>query len=453
MNDTTAPPSDALPQSPPRSTSPPSAPLSPSPDLPQPQGRQAAMPFILITVLIDMLSVGLIVPVLPALVGQFTANPAEQTHWYGVIVFSFSIASFFGTPLLSALSDRYGRRPLLLLGFCGLAINFFATAMASALWMLVASRVVGGAMQANAAVAQAYVADISTPEQRTKRFGALGAMFGIGFILGPALGGTLGGISIHLPFYVAGGLALLNLAYGVLVLPESLPQSRRRPVSWRAANPFLALKSLAQMKGVGLLVGVLACAGLAQFTLYTTWVLYGSFRFGWGPAENGWSLFAVGIVSALVQGVLLGRLLKRFTRERLAVWGLVSSSLAFLLWGLATEGWQMYAVIAANVLGAVIAPSLQGVISNAADARSQGQAMGAASGLQSLMAVIAPVLGAPLLGMVAHLPRQDWRVGAPFFFCAALQALALLLAVLHFRRTGFGRLPPADAQAAAAAAP
>ena len=212
-----------------------SAPLLP--DGPPRTKRAAAMPFILVTVLIDMLSVGLIVPVLPSLVGKFTSNPAEQTHWYGVIVFSFSLASFFGTPVLAALSDRYGRRPLLLLGFCGLALNFFATAMASALWMLVASRIIGGGMQANAAVAQAYVADISAPEERTKRFGALGAMFGIGFILGPALGGTLGGIDVHLPFYVAGGLALLNLVYGIVVLPESLPPEKRRPITWRAANP------------------------------------------------------------------------------------------------------------------------------------------------------------------------------------------------------------------------
>jgi MFS transporter, DHA1 family, tetracycline resistance protein len=397
-------------------------------------GRKAAMPFILITVLIDMLSIGLIVPVLPALVGKFTSNPSEQTHWYGVIVFSFSLASFFGTPVLAALSDKYGRRPLLLLGFCGLALNFFATAMATSLWMLVASRIVGGGMQANASVAQAYVADISTPEERTKRFGALGAMFGIGFILGPALGGTLGAIHVQLPFFVAGGLALLNLLYGIVVLPESLPVEKRRNVTWRAANPFASLKDLAQLKGVGMLVAVLGCAALAQFTLYTTWVLYNTFRFGWGPAENGWSLFAVGIVSALVQGVLLGKLLKRFSRENLAVWGLASSAVGFFLWGLATEGWMMYAVIVANLLGNVVGASLQGIVSNAADAKSQGQTMGAVSALSSLMAVVAPVLGAPLLGMVSHLPRTDWRVGAPFFFCAALQAAALLLAWLHFRR-------------------
>ena len=416
------------------------APVSP----PSGARRQAAMPFILITVLIDMLSIGLIVPVLPALVGKFTANSSAQAHWVGVLFVVFSLASFICAPMLSALSDRYGRRPLLLIGFCGLAINFFATALATSLWMLLASRIVGGGMQANAAVAQAYVADIAPPEERTNRFGARGAMFGLGFILGPALGGTLGGIDIHLPFYAAGTLALLNLVYGWLVLPESLPPEKRRPVTWGAANPLASLRALSQLKGVGLLVGVLACAGLAQFTLYTVWVLSNTFRFGWGPSENGWSLFAVGIVSALVQGVLLARFLKWFSRERLALLGLASSALAYLLWGLATEGWMMYAVIFANVLGSAVQASMQGIVSSAADARHQGQTMGAMTGLSSLTAVIGPMLAAPLMGMVSHLPLTDWRVGTPFFFGSALLVLAWCFAWAHFRRK-----VPAVAQPAA----
>lgn len=406
-------------------------------------GRDASMPFIMLVVLIDMMSIGLIVPVLPPLVGQFTNSPAEQTWWYGAITFSFALASFFAAPLLGALSDRYGRRPVLLLGFCALAINFFTTALATSLWMLVASRIVGGAMQANAAVANAYVADISAPEERAKRFGLLGAMFGIGFILGPVIGGVLGGIDLRLPFFVAGGLALLNLAYGWFVLPESLPRERRRSLSWRAANPFASLRDLAQLKGVGLLVAVIACAGLAQFTLYTTWVLYTTFKFGWGPSENGWSLFAIGVVSALVQGVLLGHLLKRMSAQRLALWGLVSSTLAYAGWGLVSEGWMMYPVIFANLLGAAVAATMQSIVSKAADARSQGQTLGAVSSLNSLMAVIAPGIGAPLLAMVSHLPAGDWRIGTPMYFCAALQFAALALAWVHFRSRRSAVIAPA----------
>jgi MFS transporter, DHA1 family, tetracycline resistance protein len=400
----------------------------------RPTARKAAMSFILVTVLIDMMAIGLIVPVLPPLVGKFTANPAEQSFWYGAVAFAFGIANFFGAPILGALSDRFGRRPVLLIGFCGLALNLFATALATALWVLIAVRLVGGVLQANAAVANAYVADITPPEERARRFGLLGAMFGIGFILGPVMGGLLGGIDLHLPFFVAGGLALINFAYGVFVLPESLPVDQRRAFDWRRANPLTSLRALAELKGVGLLVGVIALSGMAQFTLYTTWVLFTTFKFGWGPTENGWSLFAVGIVSALVQGVLLGRLLKHLGAPRLATWGLASSSLAFLCWGLATEGWMMYAVIFANLLGGTVAATVQSIVSSSADARHQGQTMGAVSSLNSLMAVIAPVIGAPLIGLVSHFPHGDWRIGAPFYFCALLQAAALVLAWRHFAR-------------------
>ncbi|HTP62599.1 MAG TPA: MFS transporter [Burkholderiales bacterium] len=396
--------------------------------------RTAAMPFIMLATLIDMVAIGLIIPVLPALVGSFTGSKADQAIWYGVATFTFGFANFFASPVLGALSDAYGRRPVLLVGFCGLAISFLATAMVTALWMLIAVRLVSGSMQANMSVANAYVADITPPEQRARRFGMLGAMFGMGFILGPVMGGLLGAVDLRLPFFAAGSLALLNLLYGWFVLPESLPQERRHAFEWRvAANPVKSLRGLAQLQGVGRLVAVVACAGLAQFVLYTSWVLYTTFKFGWGPLENGWSLAAVGVVSVIVQGVLLGRLLKVFSPRRLAVLGLTSSMLAFLLWGAATDGWMMFAIIFVNILGATVAASIQSIISSAADPNNQGKALGAVGGLNSLMAVIAPVLGAPLLQMVSHLPKGDWRIGAPFYFCALLQATALTLAIGHFR--------------------
>jgi DHA1 family tetracycline resistance protein-like MFS transporter len=396
--------------------------------------REAAMPFVMLTTLIDMMAIGLIIPVLPALVGSFTGSQGDQAFWYGVVTFAFSLANFFASPILGALSDQHGRRPVLLLGFCGLALSFFATALATAVWMLIAVRLVSGAMQSNIAIANAYVADITPAEGRAKRFGLLGAMFGVGFILGPVLGGLLGAINLRLPFFAAGGLALLNLSYGYFVLPESLPAERRHAFHWSAANPVASLRGLAQLKGAGRLAAVVACSGLAQFTLYTSWVLYATFKFGWGPLENGWSLAAVGVVSAITQGVLLGRLLKRFSPQRLAVIGMVSSTLAYAAWGAATEGWMMFAVIFLNFFGSTVSAAIQSIISGAADARSQGKTLGAVSGLNSLMAVLAPLLAAPLLVMVSHLEKGDWRIGAPLYFCALLQAAALLLAVSHFRR-------------------
>ena len=397
-------------------------------------GRQAAMPFIMITVLIDMVSIGLIIPVLAPLVGTFTSSQSEQAFWYGAVTIVFGIANFFGSPILGRLSDRYGRRPVLLIGFSGLALSFIVTGLATALWMLLVVRLFSGAMQSNISVANAYVADITAPAERAKAFGKLGATLGMGFILGPVIGGLLGGISLHLPFFFAAGLAIVNWLYGFFVLPESLPPERRRPFVLREANPISALRGLVELKGVGSLVIVIALSALAQFMTHTSWVLYTTFKFGWGPTQNGWSLFAIGLMSVLVQGVFLSRLLHRFSPQRLAIMGLVSSSICYVLWGAATEGWMLYAVIFINVLGFAVSAAMQSLIANAADPTTQGRTAGAVGSLNSMMAVLAPAIGAPLLATVSHLPHGDWRIGAPFYFCAALQAASTVLALRHFRR-------------------
>ena len=394
----------------------------------------AGMPFIMLTVLIDMISIGLIIPVLPSLVGSFTGSQADQAFWFGTVVFAFGVANFFGSPVMGALSDAYGRRPVLLMGFCGLGLNLIATGLAGSLWVLIAVRLVGGAFQANAAVANAYVADISSPEERAKRFGQLGAVFGVGFIIGPVMGGTLGAVDLRLPFFIGGGLTLLNLLYGCFVLPESLPVERRRPFSWRSISPLASLRELAGLEGVGGLVAVVGLSGLAQYIQFTSWVLFTSFKFGWGPRENGWSLAVVGVMSVIVQGFLFARMLRHFKPRQLAIAGLASSALAFVATGAATRAWMVYAVIVANILGYTVVASIQSIISTAADPRSQGRALGAVNSLNSLMAVIAPMIGPPLLATVSRFPRGDWRIGFPFYFCAVLQGAALLVAVLHFRK-------------------
>ncbi len=395
--------------------------------------RQAAMPFIMFTVLLDMVSIGLVVPVLPYLVGTFTDSPAEQAFWFGATAFTFGAANFFASPVLGALSDQYGRRPVLLVGFAGLALSFIVTGLATAVWMLIAVRLFSGAMQSNISVANAYVADITAPQERARRFGQLGAMFGIGFILGPAMGGLLGGINIHLPFFVAGALAIVNWFYGWFVLPESLPVERRRRFEWRRANPASALLGLARLKGVGPLVYVGALAALAQFVLHNSIVLYTHFKFGWGPAQVGWLLFTVGLSSALVQGLLLKHLLRRFSPQRLASVGLISGALTFLGFGAASAGWMMFAIVVVGTLiGGGAQAAMQSLISNAADERQQGQTMGSVASLNSLMAVIAPVASAVLLGLVSHRPAGDWLIGMPFYFCAVVQGIAAVVAIRFF---------------------
>ncbi len=399
------------------------------------RNAKASMGFIFATVLIDMISIGLIIPVLPVIAGSFSSTQAEHAMAYLWVAGAFGIANFLGSPILGALSDQYGRRPVLLLGFCGLALSFFVTAAAQALWVLVVVRLFSGAMQANISVANAYVADITPPQDRAKRFGQLGAAFGLGFILGPATGGVLGEIDIRLPFIVAGCLALVNLVYGALVLPESLPLDKRRTFDWRSANPVSSLAKLAALKGVGIFVVVIGLSSLAQFILHSSWVLYTSFKFGWGPKENGWSLFAVGAMAVLVQGFLLPRMLKRFSAPRLVVLGLVSSTLTFAGWGLAPEPWMMVALIVLNVFGYASAAAGQSIVSNSVDATRQGATMGAVASLNSLMAVLGPIIGPGLLTLVADLQPGDWRIGVPFLFCAVLQGLALVFALRFARQS------------------
>jgi DHA1 family tetracycline resistance protein-like MFS transporter len=396
--------------------------------------RRPSIPFILITVLIDMIGIGIIIPVLPTLVGQFTDSPEAQAYWYGTLTFTFGFTQFFCAPLLGALSDRYGRRLVLLLSIAGLGTMFLTSGLVRSLPALVATRVIGGAFASNVSVANAYVADITTAENRAKSFGMIGAAFGVGFILGPLIGGLSGGIGIRVPFFVAATLSLLNFAYGLFVLPESLAPEKRSPISWKKVNPFAAMLGLVQLKGVGALVTVIALTNLAQFVIHATWVLSNTFRFGWGPPQNGGSFFAIGVVATVVQGGLLGTLLKKLGERRLVLAGLCSSTVAYVCHGLATQGWMMYAIIVMNFLSFTVASALNAVVSKAAPPHAQGLAMGSLSSLNSLIVVIAPLIGIPILARVSHLPRTDIRVGAPFFLSATLTAVALGLATWHFSR-------------------
>jgi DHA1 family tetracycline resistance protein-like MFS transporter len=394
--------------------------------------RRAALPFILVVVFIDVLGIGLAMPVLPMLIGDYTPSRDLQSYWYGVLVIVYGLMQFFCAPLLGALSDRFGRRPVILASIFGLGLHYLLLALAPSLWFMLIARLIGGITGASFSVANAYASDVSSAESRAKSFGLIGAAFGLGFICGPVLGGLLGSIDLHLPFYVAAGLSLVNALYGLIVVPESLPRDRRAAFELKRANPFSALLALSRHREVGRLVVVFALVVLAQLILQTTWVLFTHFRFGWGPRENGFALFCVGLVAAVVQGAMLGRLLRRFGEVRLALIGLSVGTIAYILYGLAPQGWMMYAIIIGNFISFAVGPALQGIVSNAVGPREQGVTMGALNSIQSIMFVVAPAIGTPLLAQISHLPPSDWRVGVTFFVSAALQGVALVVARRHF---------------------
>jgi DHA1 family tetracycline resistance protein-like MFS transporter len=402
-----------------------------------PAGAPAAtgkLGFVLVSVFIDVLGIGLIIPVMPALVGQFVPGRDEQALWYGVLAAVFGLLQFLFMPMLGAISDRVGRRPVLLYSMGGMCLHFLVTAWAPSLAWLFLGRAIGGLSAASMSVAFAYASDLSTPDNRAKSFGKIGAAFGIGFICGPVLGGLLGEISLTLPFVVAGALAALNLVYGALFVPESLAAGARAPFDWKRVNPFGALRRLLGRADIRGLVLVFALATFAQMMTQGTWVLYTTFRFGWTPRDNGMALFCVGLATVIVQAWLLAPLLRRFGEARLAVLGLASGALAYVLYGLAREGWMMYVFICCNLLAFAAGPALQGIISRTTPAGEQGELMGSLQSINSFGGVVMPLIGSAILGAASHLPPGDPRIGSTFFLSAAMQALAVLAALRYFRR-------------------
>lgn len=389
--------------------------------------------FVLVSVFIDMLGIGLIVPVLPLLVGEFVGTREEQTLWYGILSATFGLMQFVFMPMLGAISDRIGRRPVLLYSMAGMCLNFLATAWAPNLACLFIGRVIGGMSSASMSVASAYASDISTHDNRAKSFGKIGAAFGLGFIAGPMLGGLLGGINLHLPFYVAAALSAANFVYGWFFVPESLPEARRGKFQLTRVNPLAGLVKLARRQDIRGLVIVYTLVTLAQMMLHSTWVLYTNFRFGWTPSQNGLALFCVGLTAAVVQAGLLGVFIRKFGEVRLSLLGLTSGAITYLLYGLATQGWMMYVFILCNLLAFAAGPALQGIVSKATPADEQGELMGSLQSIGSVGVIVMPLVGGVLLGEVSHLPPSDWRIGVTFFVCAAMQAIAILVARKYFR--------------------
>lgn len=389
--------------------------------------RQAAVVFIFITVVIDVLSMGIVIPVLPKLVEQFmggnTANAAEVLGVFGT---AWALMQFIFSPLLGALSDRYGRRAVILISCLGLALDYFLMALAPNLAWLFVGRVISGICAASFSTGFAYVADITPPEERAAKMGLMGAAFGIGFVIGPAFGGVLGDIDPRLPFWVAGALALVNAAYGFFVLPESLSKDKRAAFEWRKANPIGSLKLLRSHPELLGLASVTFLMNLAHVVLPAITVLYMSYRYGFGTDLVGYTLAGVGICSMIVQGGLVRPVVARVGERTAMTIGLLFGAIGFLIYGLAPTGWGFWLGVPVMSVWGLAGPAIQGLMTRRVSASEQGQLQGANSSIMGIAGMLGP--GLFTLTFAAFIKHPEWHVpGAPYIVAAALLVVAMVL--------------------------
>lgn len=393
--------------------------------------RQASVIFVLITLFIDMLGMGLVIPILPRLVQNLLGGSIGQASFiFGALVSIYALMQFFFAPVLGALSDRFGRRPVILMALAGLGFDYVLLSLAPNIWWLVLGRIVAGIFGATMTPVGAYIADVSPPEKRAANFGLIGVAFGLGFIAGPSLGGLLGEANLRLPFMVCAGLTFLNFMFGLLVMPESLRPENRRPIIWSQLNPVGAVRAVWRYRGVAALVPVFVAVQLAQQGMQTVWVPYTTYRYGWDVAQVGASLAVVGLLVALSQGVLVGPVVGRFGEMRTLRGALVIGVVGMLFFGLASQGWMMYAATALYCLGlGLLNPSVQGLMSRAVAANEQGLLQGAVTSVMTATAIVGPLVSNGLFA-VAISPQVPVELpGAPFFLGSALCLAALGLAI------------------------
>jgi MFS transporter, DHA1 family, tetracycline resistance protein len=398
--------------------------------------RPASLIFIVVTLIIDILGIGLIMPILPKLIEDLSGGDvAEASLIYGGLVAIYAAMQFLFSPLIGSLSDRYGRRPVLLIALCGLGITYLLLAVAPTLIWFVLARALAGVMAATIPVANAYIADVSPPEKRAQNFGLVGVAFGIGFVAGPALGGVLGELDLRLPFLVAGGLSFVNVAFGFFMLPESLPPQHRRRISLAGTNPIGAFSVFGHARGGAVLMAGYVLAALAQRGLENIWVLYSGHRYGWSPAEIGLSLTAVGLLFALNQGLVIRLVVPRLGERGALLAGLAVSAFGLLLYGLASEGWMAYAIMLIHIPGwALVMPSLQAILSRAIAPSEQGLLQGALSSVNTGTAVVGPPLATAVFAYFISAGAPVYLPGASFF----LGALLILAAIAIITRARVG---------------
>jgi MFS transporter, DHA1 family, tetracycline resistance protein len=407
--------------------------------LPRPESR-AAVIFILITVALDLVALGIIAPVLPNLIEQFEGGDvARASIVIGYFTFAWATMQFLCSPIIGAFSDRFGRRPIMLLSCFGLGVDYIFMALAPTLGWLFVGRIISGITTSNISTAFAYITDITPPERRAKQFGLVGAAFGLGFVIGPAIGGFLGQHSLRMPFWVAAGLSLANVIYGYFALPESLAPEKRAKSAWHMANPVGSLTLLRSHRDLSGLASALTIFYLAHNALPTVFVLYTQYRYGWNPRQVGFSLACIGVCAAIVSGGLVGTYVKRFGERFSVLSGLCYGVLGFLGFALAWRGWMLLASMPLIALWGVAGPAIQSLMSRRVDHSSQGKLQGAINSLRSITTMVAPVMFTQVFAYAIS-PRRPLHVpGAPYFLSAVLLATSLLVAVYVTR--GFDAAP------------
>lgn len=395
--------------------------------------RRPAVIFVCITLFLDSLGIGLIIPVAPKLIEHLQGKAdTDAAFVFGFLAATYAFMQFIFAPVLGSLSDHFGRRPVILFSLLGSGIDYFVMAWSPTLWWLFLTRAINGLTGANFGTANAYIADITPPEKRAGAFGMAGAAFGFGFILGPVTGGLLGEHSLRLPFLVAGCVTLANWVYGVFVLPESLSREKRRGFSIHRSHAISVLTGLARYPLVAGLAVMFTLVNIAQFALHSTWALYTAHRYGWTPRQVGLSLFIVGLSAAVMQGGLARRLVPRLGEPRALVLGLIVGVLAYVGYGLAPQGWMIYAIVAMASVGAIAQPAAQSLVTRSVRADEQGEIQGALTSLSSVAAILGPLVGAPLFSYFAsprapiYLPGASFLASALLSFCGLLVAVAVL---------------------------
>ena len=398
--------------------------------------RKAALGFIFVTLLIDVIGLGIIIPVIPKLIEQLIhGNLSDASKYGGWLLFSYSIVQFFFSPILGGLSDKYGRRPILLASLFGFGIDYLFLAFAPSIGWLFVGRIIAGVMGASFTTATAYIADVSTPEKRAQNFGMIGAAFGLGFIIGPVLGGIIGGeFGARAPFIAAAILTFVNWLYGFFVLPESLPKENRRAFDWKRANPLGSLLHLKKYPVVLGLVASIVLIYIAAHATQSTWSYFTMEMFKWDEKMVGYSLGFVGLMVAIVQGGLIRIVIPKLGQRRSVYVGLSLYAVGFVCFAFASQGWMMYAFLVPYALGGISGPSMQGIMSSQVPSNEQGELQGALTSLISLTSVIGPPLMTNLFAYFTTSEAPVYFPGAPFLMGAVLTVISAVMARTSLKR-------------------